>query len=139
MKPSKSNNPQITIAQGQFYSGPVPDPESLAKYESISPGFADRLLRMAEKEQHERISTHNKIIDTEKELNIIELNNYKRGQIFALISVLLVVGLYVYAFTLGYAKEAKDIAITVIASIAAIFITGRWFSQKKTQIKDSKE
>lgn len=80
MKPSKSNNPQITIAQGQFYSGPVPDPESLAKYESISPGFADRLLKMAEKEQHERISTHNKIIDTEKELNIIELITIKEGK-----------------------------------------------------------
>jgi uncharacterized membrane protein len=141
MKQPKPNNHQreITISQQQFYSGPVPDPDSLAKYENISPGFADRLLKMGEKEQQERINTQNKIIDTEKELNVRELNNYKRGQIFALLAVMLVVGLCVYAFFLGYSKEARDIAITVIAGIASVFIAGRLFLWKKISDKDKRE
>ncbi len=56
MKQSKGNNIQkIEYEQKQFYSGPIPDPESLQKYENISPGFANRLLTMAEVEQSSRI------------------------------------------------------------------------------------
>lgn len=36
------------------FSGPLPDPDSFAKYESILPGSAERILKMAEKEQSAR-------------------------------------------------------------------------------------
>lgn len=91
---------------------------------------------MAEKEQHERIARENKIIDIERELQIKELNNFKRGQIFAITAVVLVIGLCAYGFYLGKAKEAQNIAIWVIASIATVFITGRFIlisSQKKIE------
>lgn len=42
---------QIVAAQ---YSGPLPDPTSFGKYESILPGSAERILAMAEKEQNHR-------------------------------------------------------------------------------------
>lgn len=42
---------QIVTAQ---YSGPLPDPTSFGKYESILPGSAERILTMAEKEQQHR-------------------------------------------------------------------------------------
>jgi len=142
MKQSDSpNSPQekLTLTQEKFFSGPVPDPDSLAKYENINPGFADRLLKMGEKEQQERINTQNKIIDIESELNIRELNNFKRGQIFALLAVLLVVGLCVYVFYLGSSKEGRDIAVTVIASIATVFIDGRLLLKKKNTDKDKQQ
>ncbi len=132
MKPSKQNRAEISVSQHKMYSGPVPDPDSLAKYEQISPGFADRILKMAEKEQEERIVTQRQVIEAEKEFNFRELNNFKRGQIFALIAVFLIVLMCIYAFNLGYGKEARDIAIAVIASVAGIFITGRFFSKSKS-------
>jgi hypothetical protein len=40
---------------GQMRSGPLPPPEELERIDQIVPGGADRLLRMAEKEQTHRI------------------------------------------------------------------------------------
>jgi len=139
MEPSKSSKQQqISATEQQFFSGPLPPPDALAKYEQIQSGFAERLLAMAEKEQNERIDTQNKIIDTqkkiidtEKELTLKELSNFKRGQILALISVLAVVFLCGYAFYLGSAKEARDIGVIVIAALAGVFIAGRFYIKKK--------
>lgn len=33
----------------QHYSGPLPQPEALAKYDQIVPGAAERIIKMAEK------------------------------------------------------------------------------------------
>jgi uncharacterized membrane protein len=44
----------IQTYEGSFHSGPLPDPASLQHYESISPGMAERILRMAEGEQAHR-------------------------------------------------------------------------------------
>ena len=38
------------------YSGPIPSAEEFARYEEISPGSADRLLSMAEREQTDFVS-----------------------------------------------------------------------------------
>ncbi len=93
MKSSKTikTDQNISLTHQQYYCGPIPDPDSLAKYESISPGFANRLLVMAEIEQSERIKTQNKIIDVEKQIAIKDSNNFKRGQIFAIIAVIFTV------------------------------------------------
>lgn len=128
MKPSnqKKTHQSIAVSQQKFYSGPIPDAESLQKYEEVCPGFAERLMRMAEKEQEERITIQKEVISVEKYLNIKELNNYRRGQVFALISVILVISLCCLFLYNGYAKEAKEVAITVIASLAGVFIIGRF-------------
>jgi uncharacterized membrane protein len=42
---------QITVSE---YSGLMPHPDNLAKFEGIQPGFADRMLRMAEGEIQNR-------------------------------------------------------------------------------------
>jgi len=43
----------IQIQQSAF-SGPIPPPEFLQKYNEILPGLADRLVRMAEKQEDHR-------------------------------------------------------------------------------------
>ena len=62
-------------------SGPLPSPEILAGYESILPGAAERILRMAEKSQ-----------DNRHEISMVALTetaaDTRRGQRFALCSVL---------------------------------------------------
>lgn len=44
---------ELTLEARQF-TGPLPPPEQLLQYEQISPGFADRIVTMAEKEQENR-------------------------------------------------------------------------------------
>ena len=49
-------------SQRSIFQGPLPHPEILAKYDSILPGAAERILVMAEKEQNHRINSDEKII-----------------------------------------------------------------------------
>jgi uncharacterized membrane protein len=43
----------------------VPDPESLERYESINPGFADRLIKLAEDEQKSRLELNRLLVENE--------------------------------------------------------------------------
>ena len=130
MKPQNSPPHKVSVSQTQLYSGPIPPPEALAKYETIQAGFADRLMKMGEKEQEERLAAQKNFIETEKQIGLFELSNFKRGQFFALLSVLSVVGLC--ALYVGDSKSARDIAVTVIIGLASVFIVGR-FARKPSQ------
>lgn len=126
-KPSKGNNQsqQVSIQKSQISVGPIPNPETLAGYEQIQSGFADRVITMAEIEQRERVALNNRIIETERELQKIEFQNFRRGQWFAVISVLSIVILCAYGFYLGYANQASTISVSVIVAIALAFLTGK--------------
>jgi uncharacterized membrane protein len=58
--PSKANDAaKRTIAvlhKTEVFSGPLPPPSILEHYDTITPGFADRIVAMAEKEQNHRHS-----------------------------------------------------------------------------------
>ncbi len=43
----------VGIIAEQF-SGPIPSPDTMEKYERIQPGFADRIMRLSENEQSSR-------------------------------------------------------------------------------------
>lgn len=55
---------QQTI-EASFYSGPVPEPEMMERFEHISPGSADRMWRMAEKQMDHRHYVERRRTDTE--------------------------------------------------------------------------
>lgn len=54
---------QVKVAEAIIYRGPIPPPETLSRFETVVPGAAERILRMAEKEQDMNIKakkdTHN--------------------------------------------------------------------------------
>ncbi len=134
-KPSKASprNPpkQVSLVHPpQHYNGPIPSPEALEKYEQVQPGFADRLMRMAEKEQEERIKANHLLIEIEAASQKTDSDIIKRGQLFGLISAISIISLCIFSFYLGYKSEARDIAVWVIASVAAVFVTGRFLSRK---------
>ncbi len=47
------------------FSGPIPPPEALEKYEHILPGAAERILSMAEKNNDHNIKIENRRLDIE--------------------------------------------------------------------------
>ncbi len=54
-KQNKTPNSVVTReVSAALYSGPIPDPIYLEKYEHICPGAADRIIKMAEKQAEHR-------------------------------------------------------------------------------------
>ncbi len=112
-KISKTNNVKI-IAQQEHYSGPIPRPADLQKYETIQNGFAERIILMAEREANHRQEIELKIINSERIFNIF-------GQLAAAFMGFLVIALMWYAFSEGYADQVKWIGIS-IASVVGLFV-----------------
>ncbi len=111
-----SSNSGKLIAQ-QHYSGPIPQPSDLQKYENIKIGFAERIVLMAEHEANHRQNIEHKIINSERIFNIF-------GQLVAACMGLSVIALMWYAFSEGYAEQVKWIGVS-IASVVGLFIYKR--------------
>lgn len=120
----KTKESQFYLQQSE-YNGPVPLPDDLAKYENIQPGFADRLISMAEKEQEWRQSLLNQQQESNGKWNKTQQSIQKTGQWMGIISVGLVIALCGYCAYLGFGREAMYIAIGVIVSLAAVFVINR--------------
>ena len=66
-----SSNPAIArslaiIKRSVSFSGPIPSPNAMEKYEEVLPGIADRIMTMAEKEQKLREKSITGVIWVEK-------------------------------------------------------------------------
>ncbi len=66
------------------YSGPVPSPEVLEQYEQIAPGFAERLLSMAEQEQAHRHECERRALEQNIENHQARNREIARGQHYGL-------------------------------------------------------
>ncbi len=66
------------------YSGPVPSPEVLKQYEQIAPGFAERLLSMAEQEQTHRHECERRALEQNIENHRARNQERARGQHYGL-------------------------------------------------------
>lgn len=64
---SKTNaNPiKKAVIHTQTFEGPLPPPSILSAYESIKPGFAERIIKMAEDEAAHRRAIEREIVKTE--------------------------------------------------------------------------
>jgi uncharacterized membrane protein len=128
--PNKAIIPQQTaVFSQQTYLGPIPDPTTLAGYNQIDPTFAERVMLMAEKEQQHRHQQNVFITEGNTKLNVDnvalvnkKLTNDRLGNGTGFASVLVIAGICVYAFHLGYATQAAAIACTVFASLAGVFV-----------------
>lgn len=85
--PNAQSETQIISAKAESFEGPLPHPDILARYESILPGIADRIVRMAEAEQKARHSAidqdakHKSIlVDTAAKESAGALEAQKKGQ-----------------------------------------------------------
>lgn len=116
-KPTK-NRPQqqqVTFQQTKFYQGPLPAPETLQQYEQIQPGFANRIMTLAEGEALHRRSLEGRVITINTVLSFA-------GMLCGLLSIAGVLWLCYYAFSLGYDTAAATIATGVLIGIGGVFL-----------------
>lgn len=117
------------VISGRFevsqYNGPLPDPEILARYEKVLPGAAERTFKLLESEQEHRHRMEQKHLDAgianQKDLKNIE----KRGQFFALIISVIVMGVSGLTALKGKEATASVLGGGGLIALVTIFIQGR--------------
>jgi uncharacterized membrane protein len=115
MKPAKNQSANISVHRQEAYYGPIPDPDSLAKYEQIQPGLTERIIKMAEDEAKHRRKNEERLIK-----NSIRMAT--TGTIFAFVSVLLFGGIIIYAVYKESSVAALSTVIAALASLAGVFV-----------------
>lgn len=104
--------------RAQHFQGPIPPPDTLAKYEKIIPGAAERILAMAEKQGNHRRNLEAKVIDKDS-------GRASRGQIFAfIITITIIVGGFVMVWQ-GKSLEGMASIIGAITALVGVFIYGK--------------
>ncbi len=108
-QPPPLNTSTLTLS-----SGPLPPPEVLAQYENITPGAAERIFFMAEKNQRIREKTVNQ-----------EHERKTRGQHYALLVVLAALGVCAFASFNGDSWTASVLGGVTVCSLAVVFVLER--------------
>jgi uncharacterized membrane protein len=114
-KPSKTN--QITVTETSLYSGKLPPPDMMEKYNSIDSTFAGRIIKMAEEEQKHVHSIENK-----------QLKVSFMMATFGILAGLIALGTLCYLLYLAIEKENTSISLGItgiIASVITVFVLNK--------------
>ena len=119
------NQQRVQIQQRKLHVGPIPDPADLEQYDRISPGAADRIIRMAETQ-----ATHSQAMERDSlQANIAAhkeaVKLQRRGQYSAVLIVLVGMGLATYSALHGHDWFAGAVVTSCIGGIVASFLGAR--------------
>jgi uncharacterized membrane protein len=101
---------QIT-ASGIQFSGPIPHPDILVKYNDAHPGAADRIIAMAEKQAAHRQELEKTVVAT-------NCQTAKRGPIYGFIICMTAIAGGVYLIQLGKSVAGLASIVTALASLS---------------------
>lgn len=116
----------------QFYSGPIPPASELAAFEKITPGLADRIVAMAERQ-----SAHRQDLET----RIIKSDIFRSNLGMTLGFIVAIVGLLVSGWTIstGQGTAGAIIGSATLAAMVTAFVTGRNFRKSDIEKKQGKQ
>lgn len=114
---------EITSFKAMSHSGPLPDPESLARYNEIITDGANRIMKMAENQQAHRMHCDKTIIKGNN-------NQITRGQWFGFLLALFFMTAGLYLAVNGFEACAIVIFSTTIVGLVGVFVVGRIKSSK---------
>jgi len=107
----------IEISQQSRFSGPIPPPEILDKYNSIIPNGAERIMSMAERQSAHRIMQEAKVISASSRDSFLGIVS---GLIIST-AAFIIAG---FGFYLGHPVAAATICTVDLAAIVGVFIYG---------------
>lgn len=114
-----------------FFRGPLPPPSILAGYNQVKPGLADRIVKMAEKQQDHRINVVGKIVGS-------DINQSRNALIFAFIIALLIVGCGLFLIIRGNDVSGFILVISALVPIIYAFLKKVVF-QSEHDLESKKE
>lgn len=120
---------RVIATKTEISSGPMPHPDLVKGYDDIIPNGAERIMRMAEKEQENRFQERKEIRDTNREIAISKLKYVSRGQIMGFVLALIMLGLatlFVFTNHEGIAYFLFSIGtVSLVALFLQAFISPR--------------
>jgi len=109
------------------FSGPLPHPDILVKYNEAHPGAADRIIAMAEKQAAHRQELESRVIST-------SCQNAKRGPIYGFVICMTAISGGIYLIQSGKGAAGLTAIITALVSLAVVFVYGR--TKQKQELKE---
>jgi uncharacterized membrane protein len=106
--------------------GPLPPPATLAHYDNILPGLANRIVVMAEKEQQHAHVINAQALELEKEIRLAQNAYLRRGQYFAFTIAGACIAVTILLGCLGHDATAAVLGGTTIVGLATVFILGAY-------------
>lgn len=116
--PQRQQSSSITQVQTEFFSGPIPPPTYLARYNDVVPNGADRILSMAERQSAHRESLEAKVIGE-------NIKSQRQGQNRAFILALVVVSGGIYLMSKGMSGWGFAAIISSLTSLVSVFAIGK--------------
>lgn len=125
---SETNDPNmpsgvvIVKAEAEISQGPLPPPRVLKEYDNIVPNGAERIMKMAEKEQEARLREKERNGESNRRLAERKLDYFKRGQWMGFILALVVLvsaGLFAY---FGFETLAGILLATTLVALVGLFV-----------------
>jgi uncharacterized membrane protein len=102
----------------KHHSGPLPEPDTLIKYNSVIPDGANRIMIMAEKQQEHRMSLESKAVNS-------QLGQSKTGQILGFVLALFIISTGTYLAMQGHEKMGGTLVGTTLISLVVLFVLGK--------------
>ena len=113
--PAQSRQELISVQAS--YSGPLPAPSDLAKYDVIVPGMADRLLTKFEQQADHRMALEAHVIHSDS-------TRATWGLAAAFVFGLVLLGAAIYLIVNGYETAGVVAIITEFVTYGGLFIYG---------------
>lgn len=125
---------QVLSVIAERFSGPLPPPETMAAYDKILPGAAEKILNMAVNQSDHRMSMEKKMVEA-------DIRDGRLGEWFAfIISMTAIIGGFlVMLFVKGNTGTIVGgvFGIAGLGSVISVFITGT--RRIKDKSKESNE
>lgn len=112
------------------HRGPIPDPATLRGYEDVQPGFAERIMAMAEREQQ-----HRHDMDRTDATQAYRLAS--RGQVLALVALGIMASLAITLAVIGQPVWAAVVGGIDVAAVVGVFIGGQRQSSEEQSSSSS--
>jgi uncharacterized membrane protein len=108
----------VKVAATLSYSGPLPPPEALQRYDQIFPGAADRIIKMAESQHEHR---------QKLEKTVVESNSFsqKVGLILGFVVAMTAIVGGIWLAHEGKSGSGVTAIIAALAALVGVFVYGK--------------
>lgn len=117
---------EIRVARS--FSGPLPPPEALARYNDVLPNAAERILAMAESQHQHRQALESSVINA-------NMGAQHLGVILGFIVAMTAIGGGIYLAATGKAASGLTSIIASLAALVGTFVYGKRNQKKDLQNK----
>ena len=117
-------------ASSSSFSGPIPPPALLEKYNELIPNGAERILAMAEKQSTHREYLEKRVVDG-------NVSNQTRGSYFGFIISLVAILSGVWLIAHGKSTEGLVAIITSLGGLVSVFFYSKYQQKKEREEKSA--